>query len=73
MQEAAAPDMQGRVMALFVVVFLGGTPIGGMVSGLMAEAWGPRVAFAAGGGIAILTALWAWRITREPAGVPSPS
>lgn len=73
MQEAAAPDMQGRVMALFAVVFLGGTPIGGIFSGLMAEAWGPRVAFAVGGGIAVVTALWAWRVTREPAGVPSPS
>ena len=73
MQAAAVPHMQGRVMALFAVVFLGGTPIGGMVAGLMAEAWGPRVAFAAGGGVAILTGLWAWRVSRAPAPVAEPA
>ena len=61
MQAAAAPHMQGRVMALFAVVFLGSTPVGGMAAGLMAEVWGPRVAFAVGGVVAILTGLWAWR------------
>jgi MFS family permease len=64
MQEAAAPHMQGRVMALFAVVFLGGTPIGGMFAGLVSELWGPRVAFAIGGGVALLTGLWAWRAGR---------
>ncbi len=73
MQEAAAPHMQGRVMALFAVVFLGGTPIGGMIAGGMAELWAPRVAFAAGGGVAILVGLWGWRLSREPAPVATPA
>jgi MFS family permease len=73
MQEAASPHMQGRVMALFAVVFLGGTPIGGMFAGLVSEGWGPRVAFAMGGVVALLTGLWAWRAGRSHAAVPEPA
>jgi MFS family permease len=65
MQEAAGPHMQGRVMALFAVVFLGGTPIGGMFAGLVSEVWGPRVAFAIGGAVSLATGFWAWRVGRS--------
>ena len=34
--------MRGRVMALYSVVFLGSTPIGGPLSGWLAEVAGPR-------------------------------
>jgi len=64
-QMAAAQHMQGRVMALFAVVFLGSTPIGGMLAGLQTELMGPRIAFATGGVVSILTALWAWRVTKR--------
>jgi predicted MFS family arabinose efflux permease len=57
--------MQGRVMSLFAVVFLGGTPIGGMFAGLVSEAWGPRAAFAIGGVVALLTGLWGWWVARR--------
>ena len=60
-QASAKPEMQGRVMALFSVVFLGSTPIGGIVAGGMAEWWGARVALGFGGIVAILTGIWAWR------------
>lgn len=61
-QAAAEQHMQGRVMALFAVVFLGSTPIGGMFAGFQAQLMGPRIAFATGGVIALLTAAWAWRV-----------
>lgn len=75
MQEAAGPHMQGRVMALFAVVFLGGTPIGGMFAGLVSEVWGPRVAFAIGGLVSLATGFWAWRVGRSqiPAVEPAPT
>jgi MFS family permease len=75
MQEAAGPHMQGRVMALFAVVFLGGTPIGGMFAGLVSEVWGPRVAFAIGGVVSLATGFWAWRVGRSqiPAVEPAPT
>jgi MFS family permease len=49
LQLAAAPEMRGRVMALWAVAFLGSTPIGGPLIGWIGEHIGPRVAFGLGG------------------------
>ena len=43
-QLAATPAMRGRVMALYSVVFLGSTPIGGPISGWISGAFGARAA-----------------------------
>jgi MFS family permease len=59
LQLAVAPHMRGRVMALYSVVFLGSTPIGGPLMGLLAGIAGPRVALALGGLVAIGAAVWA--------------
>ncbi|MDQ3294582.1 MAG: MFS transporter [Actinomycetota bacterium] len=40
LQMAASPEMRGRVLALFTVVFLGSTPIGGPIAGWAAEEFG---------------------------------
>jgi MFS family permease len=58
LQLAVAPEMRGRVMALYSVVFLGSTPIGGPLAGWLAEAYDPRAALllAATAG---LSAAWA--------------
>jgi MFS family permease len=60
LQLAVEPEMRGRVMALYSVVFLGSTPIGGPLVGWLSEAYDPRVALllAASAGIA---AAWAAR------------
>lgn len=55
LQLAAAPEMRGRVMALWAVAFLGSTPIGGPIVGWIGEHVDPRVAFGLGG-VATLTA-----------------
>lgn len=44
LQLAVSHEMRGRVMALYSVVFLGSTPIGGPLAGWLAEAYDPRVA-----------------------------
>ena len=44
----AAPEMRGRVMALWAVAFLGTTPIGGPIIGIIAQSWGARWALAVG-------------------------
>lgn len=59
LQLAVAPHMRGRVMALYTVVFLGSTPIGGPLMGLLAGTAGPRAALALGGLVAIGAAVWA--------------
>ena len=55
LQLASAPEMRGRVMALWAVAFLGSTPIGGPIVGWIGEHIDPRVAFGMGG-VATLTA-----------------
>ena len=40
-----APDhLRGRVMALYMLLFAGSTPIGGYLTGVMAQAWGVQTA-----------------------------
>jgi MFS family permease len=48
--------MQGRVLALHGLVFLGSTPIGGPLLGWVCEAYGARAGLAVGGGTALLAA-----------------
>jgi MFS family permease len=49
LQLAASPEMRGRVMALYSVVFLGSTPIGGPIAGWLSGAFGPRSALVLAG------------------------
>lgn len=56
LQLAAAPSMRGRVMALYSVVFLGSTPIGGPIAGWVAQAAGPRSALVLAGVAALIGA-----------------
>jgi MFS family permease len=57
MQLAVDPVMRGRVMALYMAVFMGGTPFGAPVVGGVAEALGPRWSLWLGGGMSIAAAL----------------
>jgi MFS family permease len=61
LQLAVSEQMRGRVMALYTVVFLGSTPIGGPLAGWLSEAYDPRAALllAASAGLA---AAWAARV-----------
>jgi len=56
-QLGCAPEVRGRVMALYVLVFLGGTPIGSPLIGVLASAFGPRSSLTVGGSICALTAV----------------
>ncbi len=54
--------LRGRVMSLYVMVFAGTSPIGGIFAGAVAERWDAPAAFLAGGVISIAgVALVAWR------------
>jgi MFS family permease len=48
-QTECAPEMRGRVAALFTVAFLGSTPIGGPIIGWMSQQLGPRAGLWVGG------------------------
>jgi MFS family permease len=62
LQLAVAPEMRGRVMALYSVVFLGSTPIGAPLAGWLAQSYDPRVALLLAG-ISGLSAAWAAHIS----------
>jgi hypothetical protein len=47
--------LRGRVMALFVTVFAGTAPLGGLFAGAVAEAWGTPAAFLAGAALSAAT------------------
>jgi predicted MFS family arabinose efflux permease len=41
-QLSVDPAMRGRVMALYMAIFMGGTPLGAPLIGWIGEVWGPR-------------------------------
>ncbi len=61
LQLVVSPEMRGRVMALYTVVFLGSTPIGGPLVGWISETYDPRWALAmaaVSGLVAAASAFW---------------
>ncbi|MFF3454474.1 MFS transporter [Streptomyces sp. NPDC002730] len=56
-QMATEPAMRGRVMSLFMMVFVGGTPLGAPLVGWVTDTYGPRIGFAAGGTVALVAAI----------------
>ncbi len=56
-QLTTEPEMRGRVMALYMAIFLGGTPIGAPLIGWVGEHWGARATLLVGGVATGITAL----------------
>ncbi|WP_405979425.1 MFS transporter [Streptomyces sp. NBC_00158] len=56
-QMATDPEMRGRVMALFMMVFTGGTPVGAPLVGWITDTYGARLGMAAGGLISLAAAV----------------
>lgn len=51
------PALRGRVMALYAMVLMGGTPVGSPLLGLVGELFGPRWTLIGGGGMTVLGVL----------------
>ena len=62
LQLAVEPEMRGRVMALYSVVFLGSNPIGGPLVGWISEAYDPRFALLLSA-VAGISAAWAAQVS----------
>ena len=59
-QTTTDPELRGRVMALYMAILVGGTPIGAPIVGAVADNWGPRWALgvaAVAAGVAALIGL----------------
>ncbi len=69
-QLSTAPEMRGRVMALWSIAFLGTTPIGGPLVGWVSEHLGPRIGLALGGVATIVAAAALARPRSVPGQLP---
>jgi MFS family permease len=54
LQLSVEPAMRGRVMALYVAVFMGGTPVGAPLIGFAAEHFGARWSLLVGGAVSVV-------------------
>ncbi|MFC5997875.1 MFS transporter [Quadrisphaera sp. GCM10027208] len=55
-QMSTAPEMRGRVMALYMAIFMGGTPVGAPIVGWVGEVFGARWTIAVGGLVSLAVA-----------------
>ena len=62
----AAPEYRGRILALWVFVYLGTTPIGSVLSGWVSAQGGPRLALLIGAAACLVAALIATRVHTPP-------
>lgn len=53
-QTTTDPTLRGRVLALYMAVIMGATPIGAPIVGWVADAWGPRAAIMVGAAAGVL-------------------
>jgi MFS family permease len=69
LQLSSRHEMRGRVMALYALVFLGSTPLGGPLIGWISQQWGARSGLFVGGAVslvaAVAAALSVWRQRRR--------
>lgn len=65
LQLNSSQHMRGRVMSLYAIAFLGTTPIGAPLIGVIVAATNPRVGMDVGSGVAILTGLWLFFSQRQ--------
>ena len=65
------PAIRGRVMGIYLLIFMGGTPVGSPVIGLMAEAIGIRSTIAACGAICLIATTVIWFKFKDRVDVPA--
>jgi MFS family permease len=64
------PHMRGRVLALQAMLFLGCTPIGGLITGSISQQWGARYGVAVGAVAALGAGAWGILLDRHQTKVP---
>ncbi|GGG22447.1 hypothetical protein GCM10007304_40320 [Rhodococcoides trifolii] len=64
-QASVPSDMRGRVMGIYMLCFLGGTPIGSPLLGKLADVVDPRAPLVIGGVVSLIAALCAYAACRR--------
>jgi MFS family permease len=70
-QTSSDPAIRGRVMGLYLLVFMGGTPFGAPLIGLSSELFGIRLTIAICGLISLLASALIWGIYKNRVSVPT--
>jgi MFS family permease len=73
MQLGTTATMRGRVMGLYMLVFLGGTPLGSPLAGWVAEVFGPRMSLVSGGVISVAATVAVGLALARRRGIPARS
>jgi predicted MFS family arabinose efflux permease len=73
LQVATSAEMRGRVLALYTVVFLGSTPIGGPIAGWTAEHFGTDAAILLGAVAAVAAGAAVLGFVRREVRLPAPA
>ena len=63
--------IRGRVMGIYLLIFMGGTPVGSPLIGIMAEVIGIRSTIAACGTISLFATAFIWLKYKDKVGVPA--
>ena len=71
-QLSVAPQLRGRVMALYMMIFMGGTPLGAPIVGWVGETFGARWTLIGGGGMTVLGTLIAIVVFSRTQGLLDP-
>jgi predicted MFS family arabinose efflux permease len=66
-QMSVAPEFRGRVMALYMMILMGGTPVGAPVIGWVGQTFGARWTLLAGGAVTLVVVVAAtvWLMRTE--------
>jgi len=70
-QTSTDPAIRGRVMGLYLLIFMGGTPFGSPLIGTTAELIGIRPTIALCGGISLFASLFIWFKYKNRVAVPA--
>ncbi len=68
-QLASDPELRGRVMSLYMLVFMGGTPVGSLIVGAITDRWGAPTALVLTGMVCVVAAGVAAVLAARSAGV----
>ncbi|HEX6487095.1 MAG TPA: MFS transporter [Nocardioidaceae bacterium] len=71
-QLSVAPELRGRVMALYMMIFMGGTPLGSPIVGWIGETFGARWTLIGGGAATMLGTLVAVAVFSRTQGLLDP-